>query len=185
MRSFFFIAAILAGSLPALAQTPPPSPTGNPLAPLNFLLGTWSAKTTGGMVGMDSSGAYTFHLDLGGHSIERSSSTDTCKGPKSFDCDHHDRLTLFNDPNALAVHHSSLLAFYMDNEDHIIYYTVSLPDRHTAVFNSQSPPDAPKFRLIYHLEGDGPKAVMSGKFQYAAPGSDEYHSYLEWTGTRQ
>jgi len=27
--------------------------------------------------------------------------------------------------------------------------------------------------------------MMTGKFQFAPPGSDEYHSYLEWSGTKQ
>jgi hypothetical protein len=172
-------------SVGALAQTPA-TPAGDPLAPLSFLLGTWSAKTDApGTSGGSATGSYTFHLDLGGHAIERTTSADSCKGPAGFDCAHHDRLTLFSDPNALAAHHASLLAFYMDSEGHVIYYTVSLPDTHTAVFNSQGTPNAPKFRLVYHLEGEGAKAIMTGKFQMAAPGSDEYHSYLEWSGTRQ
>jgi tartrate dehydratase beta subunit/fumarate hydratase class I family protein len=72
----------------------------------------------------------------------------------------------------------------MDSEGHIIYYTVSTPDPQTAIFLSQGPPTAPKFRLTYHLEGTGPKAIMTGKFQMAAPGSEDYHSYLEWSGSR-
>ena len=89
------------------------------------------------------------------------------------------------DPHGLgASHNTSIFALYLDSEGHVIYYTVSTPDPHTAVFLSQGPSSAPKFRLTYHLEGIGPKAVMSGKFQMAAPGSDDFHSYLEWSGTK-
>ncbi len=182
MRSLLvtLLAVCTVAAVPAQA---PASSAPDPLAPLSFLLGTWSAKTTSGGAA-DSSGTYAFHLDLNGHAIDRTSSADSCKGPATFDCTHHDRLTLFSDPNALAAHHTSLLAFYMDSEGHVIYYTIALPDPHTAVFSSQGPPSAPKFRLIYHLEGEGPGAVMTGKFQFAPPGSDDYHSYLEWSGTR-
>jgi hypothetical protein len=179
-------ACLLAATALALPAQSAPAP--DPLASLNFLLGTWSAQTAApdGSAAAAVSGTYTFRTDLSGHAIERTSSADTCKAPGSFDCEHHDRLTIFTDPNGLtSVHQAALFAFYLDNEGHVIYYTVSTPDPHTAVFNSQGAASAPKFRLVYHLEGDGAKAVMSGKFQMAAPGSEDYHSYLEWSGTKQ
>jgi hypothetical protein len=182
------LALVLASFLPAGAQTAPAAPAAvDPLAPLDFLLGTWSAKTDGsaGSAGAAASGVYTFSRDLAGHALARTGSLDSCKGPQSFDCSHHDQLTVFSDPNALAVHHASLLALYLDSEGHVIYYTVSTPDQHTAIFLSQAIPSAPRFRLTYHLEGAGAKAVMSGKFQMAAPGSEDFHSYLEWSGTKQ
>ncbi len=182
MRRFALLALTLC-AVSLTAQTP----TADPLAPLDFLLGTWSARTdtAAGSAGAQATGTYTFRRDLDGHALVRSSSADTCKGPATYDCTHHDQLTIFADPNALAMHKSSLLALYLDSEGHIIYYTISTPDAHTAIFNSQSLPSLPKFRLIYHLEGDGPKAVMSGKFQMAAPGSDDFRSYLEWSGTKR
>jgi len=159
----------------------------DPLAALDFLLGTWSATTNApaGSAGAAVTGNYTFRRDLDGHALQRTSSADTCKGPQSFDCAHHDQLTIFADPNGLAQHKTSLFALYIDSEGHVIYYTITLPDPHTAVFDSQGPPSLPKARLTYHLEGSGPKAVMSGKFQVAAPGSDDFHSYLEWSGVKQ
>jgi hypothetical protein len=177
------VLALLLAAAPLAAQTP----ATDPLAPLDFLTGTWSAVSpaTAGTASAATSGTYTFRRDLNGHALDRSSSADTCSAPAAFDCAHHDRLTIFSDPNALAAHHASLLAFYMDNEGHVIYYTVSLPDPHTAVFLSQGPASAPKFRLTYHLDTSGPKPIMSGKFQFAPPGSDDFHSYLEWSGPKQ
>ena len=179
---------LLAAAIAATAQTPtqPPAQPSDPLAPLDFLTGTWNAHSTSttGSAAADVTGTYTFRRDLNGHALDRSTSADTCHGPNTFDCSHHDRLTIFSDPNALAAHHASLLALYLDSEGHVIYYTVSTPDANTAIFLSQSPPTAPHFRLIYHLEGSGPAAIMTGKFQTAAPGSTDFHSYLEWSGTR-
>jgi hypothetical protein len=181
----FLLTTLLATALPISAQSAA-MPTSDPLATLSFILGTWTAATApAGNAGAQVLGTYTFSRDLAGHALQRTGTVATCKGPQDFDCNHHDQLTIFPDANALAAHHSSLLALYLDNEGHVIYYTISLPDPHTAVFNSQGPPSEPKFRLIYHLEGSGPKAVMIGKFQSAAPGSEEFHSHLEWSGTRQ
>lgn len=184
MRRSLLIFGFLLSPALTFAQA---SASTDPLASLDFLLGTWSAKTdtAAGSAGAQAAGAYTFHRDLNGHALVRSSSEDSCKGPANFHCSHHDQLTIFADPNALAVHHAALLALYLDSEGHVIYYTISTPDPHTAIFNSQNAASQPKFRLIYHLEGDGPKAIMTGKFQMAAPGSSDFHSYLEWSGAKQ
>jgi len=181
------ILLLTASTIPLAAQAPAATPPADPLTSLDFLVGTWVAKTnaTAGSAGAEGVGTYTFRRDLAGHALTRSSSVDNCKGPKDFDCSHHDQLTIFADSHAVAEHNASLLALYLDSEGHVIYYTITTPDPHTAIFLSQSAPGTPHFRLIYHLEGDGHKAVMSGKFQMAAPGSDDFHSYLEWSGTRQ
>lgn len=186
MRRFVLLALIFCAASLA-AQSSAPTQTVDPLAPLDFLIGTWSARTdaAAGSAAAQGVGTYTFRRDLNGHALVRSSSYDSCKGPSNFDCTHRDQLTIFADPNAMALHKASLLALYLDSEGHVIYYAISTPDPHTIIFNSQALPSLPKFRLIYHLEGDGPKAVMSGKFQTASPGSDDFHSYLEWSGSKQ
>lgn len=165
----------------------PPAAAHNPLAALDFLLGTWSATTdtAASSAGAQGTGVYTFRRDLNGHTIVRSGAYQDCKGPATFDCSHRDQLTIFADPNAVAAHKSALLALYLDTEGHVIYYAISTPDPRTAIFDSQSSSSMPKYRLVYHLEGDGAKAIMSGKFQMAAPGSEDFHSYLEWAGAKQ
>jgi hypothetical protein len=111
--------------------------TTNPLTPLDFLTGTWTAATnTAGSSGGTVLGTYTFTRDLAGHALERTGTVATCKGPQDYDCNHHDRLTIFPEAGALA-------ALYLDNEGHVIHYVVTLPDPHTAVFLSQPAPGTP------------------------------------------
>lgn len=170
------IAALVAISLVSLATHAQSASTGAPLHSLAFLQGTWKANTNAnGSSGGAASGTYTFALDLNGHALQRTSSVDKCSGPNSFDCQHHDQLTVYADMTG------ALAAFYIDSEGHVIQYRVSTPDATTAVFTSEGPAAAPHFKLVYHLEN----GVMTGKFQGAAPGSTEFRSYLEWSGPKQ
>ena len=175
MRRLLAFLALATATLTAQVTTPT-----DPLAPLDFLTGTWSATTNApaGTAAATVIGTYTFARDLAGHTLERTGALANCKGPQDFNCNHHDRLTIFPEGAALA-------ALYLDNEGHVIHYVVTTPDPHTAVFLSQPAPGTPTFRLTYHLEGSGPKAIMTGKFQTAPPGSADFHSYLEWSGTKQ
>lgn len=179
----------------------------DPLQALDFLVGTWAAQTNGaGGAGATASGTYTFRRDLGGHVLERISSTSACKGPADFDCQHSDQLTIFSEGARIA-------ALYLDSEGHVIRYMVSTPNPHTAVFLSEGPAEAPRFRLMYHLEGSGSATTMKGSFEGAAPRcepnpaetgncsaqndtkthlspqnqpmfSTEFHTYLQWSGPK-
>jgi len=170
------IAALAIGLVTPLAAHAQSASASDPLKPLAFLQGTWKANTNAnGSSGGVASGTYTFALDLNGHALQRTSSVDKCSGPNSFDCQHHDQLTVYVDPTG------ALAALYIDSEGHVIQYAIAMPDAATAVFTSQGPAAAPRFKLIYHLDGK----IMTGKFQGAAPGSTEFHSYLEWSGPKQ
>ena len=169
LRKLIFAATLTVAAITAQAQT-------SPLNALNFLQGTWSANTnTNGSAGATVIGTYTFARDLNGYALQRTGSLDKCTGPKNFDCQHHDQLTIYADPTG------ALAALYIDSEGYIIQYSISTPDATTAIFTSQGPAAAPHFKLIYHFDGK----VMTGKFQGAAPGSTDFHSYLEWSGTKQ
>lgn len=142
---------------------------------LKFLLGTWEAKTAAtGSAAAAAVGTYSFQTDLGGTVMTRTGSLDSCKGPTSFDCQHHDLLTIYQDMGDSTLH-----ALYADNEGHVLHYDISTPDASTAVFLTSAP--GPKFRLTYHFEG----GVMSGRFQILPPGVTEFKSYLEWSGTKK
>jgi hypothetical protein len=164
----------LAFCISASSQTPQVvAPKSAPFGPISFLFGTWSAVTTSkGSAAAQSTGTYTFQLDLNGSVVARTSSLDKCTGPATFDCQHNDMLTIYLEDNKPH-------AIYFDNEGHTIHYDVTMPDASTVVFFSNAP--GPHFRLIYHFDG----LVMNGSFQVAPPNSNEFTSYLEWSGTRK
>jgi len=157
----------------AAAQSAAPAPP-TTWDRLHLLIGTWQART--GSVGSAKagvSGAYTFREDLDGHAIVRTSTADTCASPQPFDCKHNDLLTLYPEgPDKVA-------ALYLDSEGHVIHYAVAAPDADTVIFQSNN--SGPNFRLFYHRTGNS----MEGKFQIAPPGSGEFKSYLEWSGTKK
>ncbi len=141
---------------------------------LNFLQGTWQAKTGAGTEAKVT-GTYSFERELKGHVLARHSTVAGCTGPESFDCEHGDLLYLFEERRG-----QPLKAIYFDNEGHVIHYAVTTPDATTVQFLSEPGP-GPRFRLVYHLEG----GMMQGKFQMQMPGQEDWKSYLEWSGGRQ
>jgi len=145
------------------------------LKPLSFLEGTWEAKAVGGP-GVAAVGTYTFRVELKNHVLARHSTTEGCKGPTDFDCDHGDLLYVYQDGPG-----QPLKAIYFDNEGHVIHYDVSTPEATTAVFLSDSSGPGPQLRLVYELK----EAVMWGKFQMRMPGQAEWKSYLEWNGPKR
>jgi hypothetical protein len=96
--------------------------------------------------------------------LARYSKLSNCKGPKAYDCKHSDLLYIYKE-----AHGQPLSAIYLDNEGHVIHYTISTPEAATALFVSEASPSGPQFQLIYQLK-DG---VMSGKFQMRLPGHRE------------
>ena len=144
--------------------------------PLEFLIGSWEAKTRGGTAGADSSGTYTFRLELREHVLSRHSSAAGCKGPVDFDCEHSDLLYVYPEAGG-----QSYRAVYFDNEGHVIHYDVSMPSPLTAVFLSKTSEPGPQFRLTYERQG----STMSGRFEIRMPGQAEFRPYLEWSGEKK
>lgn len=143
---------------------------------LQFLMGTWEAKTQDGSAEAAVSGTYTFALDLRNHILARHSSNDGYKGPADFDCEHGDLLYVYQDAPR-----QPFKAIYFDNEGHVIHYDVSTPTATTALFLSDASQPGPQFRLMYELKG----STMNGRFQMRAPGQAEFKSYLEWSGVKK
>lgn len=171
MKLLLAVALTMLGVQFAAAQTQP-----DPWKDLAFLEGTWEAKAQGS-AGVNTSGAYTFRLELGGHIMARHSTTEAgCKGPSSFDCDHGDLLYVYTDAPGRP-----LKAIYFDNEGHVIHYAVSTPSPMSVIFLSDSSTPGPQFRLVYEKKD----AIMSGKFQVHMPGQTEWKSYLEWSGAKR
>jgi hypothetical protein len=142
--------------------------------PLEFLIGTWTAKTQGGAAGAEGSGVYSFQLELKGNVLARHATTAGCKGPTDFNCDHGDLLYIYREGQAYK-------AIYFDNEGHVIHYDLSTPAPTAVVFLSSPSQPGPQFRLSYELKNK----VMFGKFQMRMPGQTEFKSYLEWSGEKK
>jgi hypothetical protein len=161
------------------AQAPAPAPATakpDPWAALRFLIGSWEAKTTGGMAQAQASSSYSFVLELRDHVLERHSSYGGCSGQEDFDCRHSDLLYMYPGANG-----QQLQAIYFDNEGHVIHYDVTTPRVGAVVFLSDAAQPGPQFRLTYELA----EGVMTGKFELKAPGQPDFMSYLEWSGKRK
>jgi hypothetical protein len=162
------------------AQTPaqPPAPASvkaDPWGGIRFLLGSWEAKTTGGVAQAQASAGYSFRLELRDHVMARHSRSGACSAPDDFDCQHSDLLYIYPAANGQA-----LEAIYFDNEGHVLHYGVTTPKPGSVVFLSDPAQAGPQYRLSYtFLNG-----VMSGQFEMKMPGQADFTSYLEWSGKR-
>jgi hypothetical protein len=185
-RRFSFLAALaLFSAVTLTAQTlvKPSAPTPaqqqvkpDPWAGVRFLLGSWEAKTTGGVAQAQASAGYAFQLELHDHLLARHSRSGVCTAPDDFDCQHSDLLYIYPSPNG-----SALEAIYFDNEGHVIHYGVTTPKPNSVIFLSDPALPGPQYRLCYELL-DG---VMTGKFELQMPGQTEFKIYLEWSGKRR
>lgn len=164
-------------SVPASTQpSAPTSAKADPWAGLRFLLGSWEAKTCGGVAQAQASAGYAFRLELRDHLLARHSRSGACSAPDDFNCQHSDLLYIYPTGNG-----SAFEAIYFDNEGHVIHYGVTTPKPGTAIFLSDPAQPGPQYRLSYtFLDG-----VMSGQFELKMPGQTEFTSYLEWSGKRQ
>lgn len=179
-------AMLLLAACGLFAQTPAPTPDqtptqtpqqtpgkADPWAGLRFLVGSWEAKTTGGVVQAQASAGYTFRLELRDHLLARHSRSGACIAHDDFDCQHNDLLYIYPASNG-----KTFTAIYFDNEGHIIHYDVSTPKAGTAIFLSDASQPGPQYRLSYELAG----SALSGKFELKMPGQADFTSYLEWSG---
>ncbi len=143
----------------------------DPWLPIRFLLGSWEAKTTGGVAQAQASAGYSFRLELREHVMARHTRSGVCAAPDDFDCQHSDLLYIYSEGNGLK-------AIFFDNEGHIIHYDISVPKPGTAVFLSDAAQPGPQFRLSYTLLN----GAMNGMFEIKMPGQADFSSYLEWSG---
>jgi hypothetical protein len=129
----------------------------SPLAPFDFLIGTWTGEGTG-QPGAGQ-GEFSFQPELNGQVLVRRSYNQLASGPR-----HEDLMIVYLEGTPRAI--------YFDSEGHVIHYTVSTPARNTAVFEST---DAPGYRLTYALEGK----KLNGTFEVAGK------TYLTWTTVKK
>ncbi|MGA3160224.1 MAG: hypothetical protein ABSC77_03330 [Terracidiphilus sp.] len=160
--------------IPASIPTKAPAKV-DPWAGMRFLLGSWEAKTTGGVAQAQASAGYSFRLELRDHVLARHSRSGACSAPDDFDCQHSDLLYIY--PAATG---QAFEAIYFDNEGHVIRYGVTTPKPGSVVFLSDPAQTGPQYRLSYTLL----VGVMSGQFEMKMPSQTDFTSYLEWSGKR-
>jgi hypothetical protein len=154
----FMVSAFLAGGL-MFAQA---SRSPDAYARLNFLVGEWEGVGTGAPG--EAVGGTSFAFDLDKKILVRKNWAKYPPQPgEKTGLFHQDLIIIYRAPGE-----SSLRAIYFDNEDHIINYLVSFPEKpDAAVFESDPAQKGPLFRLTYELGADG---VLNNVFLIAGPG---------------
>jgi len=99
---------------------------------VRFLLGSWGAKTNGGMAQAQASAGYAFRLELRDHVLARHSRSGACTAPDDFDCQHSDLLYIYPSGNGLA-----LQAIYFDMR--ATSFTMTFPRQAELWFSSPIP----------------------------------------------
>jgi hypothetical protein len=135
-------------------------------AKFDFLLGKWTGvageKDTPLGAGQ---GGFSFDADLNKKVIVRRNHAAYDKGAT-----HDDLMVIYAEGSAQR-------AIYFDSEGHVIRYNVAFRGKDSVVFESDGSQPGPKYRLSYWMEAGG---VMKGKFEVAAPGTEEFKSYMSW-----
>jgi hypothetical protein len=103
-RRIALLAAVILLTVCGVAAQSPAKSTAkaDPWAGLRFLLGSWSAKTTGGMAQAQASAGYAFRLELRDHVLARHSRSGACNAPDDFDCQHSDLLYIYPSGNGVG-----------------------------------------------------------------------------------
>src|SRR5262245_14240036 len=146
----------------------------DPWKPLQFLVGDWVGSGTGKPG--QGSGEFSLKFDLDNKVLVRRNRNQLAASPNQpSGAVHEDLMLIYQQPGT-----SSFRADYFDNEGHVIHYAISFAD-HAAVFESDEPGNATRFKLIYDLRPDG---LLSIQFAVAAPGKP-FQTYVTGTAKRK
>jgi hypothetical protein len=144
--------------------------------PFQFLLGSW-AGVGSGKPGEASSGSTTFSYDLAKKIIVRKNKAEyPPKAGEKKGQVHEDLLIIYPQTGA-----SQFRAIYFDNEGHVINYGISFPAERSAVFESETIEQQPRFRLTYETTKDGQLSVQF----FVAPPGGELKPYVKGLLKRQ
>jgi hypothetical protein len=142
--------------------------------PFQFLIGDWIGSGSGKPG--QGSGEFSLKFDLDNKILVRRNRNQLAPtAGQASAAVHEDLMVIYPQPG-----NSSFRAVYFDNEGHVIHYGISLADR-TAVFESNEPGNATKFKLTYELK---PDALLSIQFAIAAPGKP-FQTYVSGTAKRK
>jgi hypothetical protein len=143
----------------------------DPWKSMQFLIGTWDARTEGGSAAAAGAGTYAFQPELRNHVLVRHSSSEKCKGPADYDCKHADLLFIYQEAPD-----QSFKAIYFDNEGHVIHYDVSVPTPTTVIMLSE--PSRPARSSALSMNSREPPCM--GSSRCARP--DKPNSTRTWNG---
>jgi len=143
---------------------------------LRFLLGEW-VGAGGGTGSGQGSGWSTFSFDLQGRVIVRKNHAEypAAKDRQSFT--HDDLMIIYRETGRYP------RAIYLDNEGHVIYYSVESSNTGRRVtFLSDSTSRGPRYRLSYSASGAD---TLAFEFDIAPPGKpDDFAPYIRATTRR-
>ncbi len=138
----------------------------------NWLIGTWDGSGSGKPG--EGGGWFSLAPDLDHQVLVRKSHSEYPAANGRPSAVHDDLMVVYQESGAWR-------ADYWDNEGHVIRYVAELSARQ-AVFTSIRRPDTPGFRLTYELEPNGEVSVV---FAMAAPGSEDFKTYVSGTVHRR
>ena len=140
-----------------------PVPINDPWSDLRFLVGDWDTQPTPGLI----SGHFSLKEDLnGGILIRRNHAEYAPKPGQDEGIVHDDLMMIYREDGKHR-------ATFVDPEGHVIHYTIS-NGTHSATFESDPVPNAPRYKLVYEEEKPGSVSV---KF-WIAPTGGEYQTYI-------
>ncbi len=166
MKKIALTGIVLALAHMLASQQPVPSAS---LDSLKFLVGKWIGEGSG-EVGTGS-GYFTFESALQGKALVRKNQAEYPATKDRPAYIHDDLMILYVEPAT-----KQLLAFYTDNEGHVINYTVSVSsDGKSIVFLSEPQAAGPGYRLTYVMTEQG---KMSLTFE-VAPTGKQFQKFIE------
>ncbi len=166
-----FIAVVLLSltlTLGAFAQSAPKPDW----SPWNWIIGTWDGQGSGKPGAGTGSFSLLYSLD---HAVLVRKSLSNYKAPKTAAKTHHE------DFMVVYQEHNQWRADYWDTERHVIHYSIEMGEG-TATFLSDKSANSPTYRLIYKRMVKG---ALSVEFAIAAPGSQDFKTYVSGTCTRR
>ena len=159
-RILAVIAVIFLSVAPVRAE---PVPVNDPWTDLRFLIGDWDTQATPGLI----SGHFSLKEDLNGAVLMRRNHAEYAPKPGESEGIVHDDLMIVDREG--GTHR----ALFTDPEGHVIHYSIST-GTHSAQFESDPVPDAPRYKLIYEEKDRGLVKVTF----WIAPTGKEYSTYV-------
>jgi hypothetical protein len=146
----------------------------DPWKPVRFIIGDWIGDGSGKPG--EGTGEFSLKPDLGGRILVRRNHNEyPAQAGRPNGLTHDDLMIIYPAQRA-----GPFRAEYFDSEGHVIHYVVSCSEG-KAVFLSDNPPDATRFRLTYQRKG-GDKLVIDLEIAQA---NQDFRPYLTGVVTRK